>query len=184
MFYFKVGNEIVEKYQVKFNKEEIEKLRENIIYNCSNIVHREYRSDYSPRFIDRNLIRNFHATLVGEKEYFEETRDVYLFSYDEYEPPYLIKLIDRLLKEDTTVLEEILNYEIKSKPSFDKENNLVNPDFLNAKSIYLYYQKLLSLINMELIDTLSLKEIERIESFYTKNPKEQNKILGKSKKII
>ena len=58
MFYFRKDGEVIEKYQVSFDKEEIEKLKKKIINNCSFIKHEEYESDYSPRFTDE-IIRNF-----------------------------------------------------------------------------------------------------------------------------
>lgn len=97
MLYFKKKGDLIEKYQVSFDEKEIERLKNEIINNCSFIKHKEFKSDYSPRFTDESLIRNLQSTYVGEKEYFEETRDVYLYSYDEYIPPYLVELINRLL---------------------------------------------------------------------------------------
>ncbi len=206
MFYFKVDNEVVEKYQVNYNKEEIEKLRENIIHNCSHIVHREYYNHYPPHFTDKSLIFNFKSMFAFEKEYFEETKDIYLYTFDEYEPPSLIKLVDRLLKEDATVIDEILNYKVEDKVSFNEEINKVNQEYLNANNVferqqrlkelenllnqknlnknqqstYIYYQKLLSLIKFELIDTLSLEYIQRVEDFYSKDTKVLSKALKKN----
>ena len=206
MFYFKVANDVVEKYQVSFNKEEIEKLKKEIIRNCSNIVHREYYNESMPHFIDKSLIFNFHSTYIGEKEYFEETKDIYLFTFDEYEVPYLVKLIARLLKEDSSVLEEILNYKEEEKVAIDEKINLVNQEYLkesnifkrqqrlkelesllnekdlnkNQQSTYLYYAKLLSFLNFELVDTLSLKDIKRVEDFYTNRAKNLSKALKKN----
>ena len=206
MFYFKVEKEVVLKYQVNFNREEIEKLRENIIHNCSHIVHREYYNTCPPNFTDKSLIFNFKSTFAFEKEYFEETKDVYLYTFDEYEVPYLIKLINRLLKEDATVLEEILNYKVEDKASLEEQINFVNQEYLkadnvfkrqeklkelesllsqknlnkNQQSTYIYYQKLLSLIKFELIDTLPLDYIQRVEDFYAKGPKVLSKALKKN----
>ncbi len=206
MFYFKVDSEVALKYEVKFNKFEIEKLREDIIRNCSIIIHREYYNTFSPHFTDKSLVFNFKSKLIGEKEYFEETKDIYLYTFDEYKPPYLIKLIDRLLKEDVTVLEELLNYKVENEVSFDEEINLVNQEYLNADNIFereqrikelenllnqknlnknqqstdSYYQKLLSLIKFALIDTLSLDYIQRVEDFYSKDTKVLSKALKKN----
>ena len=206
MFYFKVANDVVEKYQVSFNKEEIEKLKKEIIRNCSNIVHREYYNESMPHFIDKSLIFNFHSIYIGEKEYFEETKDIYLFTFDEYEVPYLVKLIARLLKEDSSVLEEILNYKEEEKVAIDEKINFVNQEYLkesnifkrkeklkelesllnekdlnkNQQSTYLYYAKLLSFLNFELVDTLSLKDIKRVEDFYTNRAKNLSKALKKN----
>ena len=39
---------------------------------------------------------------------------IYLI-YDEYNPPYLVELINRLLKDDSSAIEEILNYKNECK---------------------------------------------------------------------
>lgn len=57
MIYFRKNDKVIEKYQVDFNKEEIEKLKKEIIDNCF-IKHKEYESDYQPRFTDE-IIKNF-----------------------------------------------------------------------------------------------------------------------------
>ncbi len=192
MFYFKKNNDVIEKYKVDFNREEVEKLKIQIIDNCSLTLHKEYRSTYYPRFIDESLIRNFHSTCIGEKEYFEETKDVYLFSYDEYKPPYLTILIDRLLKLDPSAIDEILNYDLSFYLSIDDKIKLACQEFaqidaedvilkkeklkeledlLNYKelnkdnSLVLYYNKLIKLINFELVDSILISDLKRVESF-------------------
>lgn len=75
-------------------------------------------------------IRNFTYTTTGkEKEYFEETRDIYHFSYDKYEPPYLVALINRLLNDNSKVIDKILNYEISSKSTIDDSIELTYQEF-------------------------------------------------------
>ena len=196
MIYFRKNDEVIEKYQVDFDKEEIEKLKKEIINNCSFIQHEEYESDYSPRFTDE-IIRNFTYTPTGkEKEYFEETRDIYRYSYDEYKPPYLVKLINQLLNGNSKAIDEILNYDISTKSSIDDRINLANQEFSkiapeditkkkeklkeleeledllkakelnkNQQSIDAYYNQLIGLIKFDLVDSLSISELGRIESF-------------------
>lgn len=196
MIYFRKNDEVIEKYQVDFDKEEIEKLKKEIINNCSFIQHEEYESDYSPRFIDE-IIRNFTYTPTGkEKEYFDETRDIYRYSYDEYKPPYLVKLINQLLNGNSKAIDEILNYDISTKSSIDDRINLANQEFSkiapeditkkkeklkeleeledllkakelnkNQQSIDAYYNQLIGLIKFDLVDSLSISELGRIESF-------------------
>ena len=193
MLYFRKNDEVIEKYQVSFDKEEIEKLKKKIINNCSFIQHEEYESDYSPRFTDE-IIRNFTYTPTGkEKEYFEETRDIYRYSYDEYKPPYLVELINQLLNGNSKTIDKILNYDISTKSTIDDRIDLANQEFnkiapeditkkkekikeledllkakeLNTKqqSIDIYYNQLIGLIKFDLVDLLSISELGRIESF-------------------
>lgn len=192
MLYFKINNNKIEKYQVIFDKEKIAKLKEKIITNCSLIEHKEYESVSNPNFNDDSIIKNFQRKTIGEKEYFEETKDIYHFSYDEYIPPYLVKLIDRLLKNDSKVIEEILNYQI-SEVSIDERINLANQEFMkidaeniaekkaklkelenllklkelnkNQQPINLYYIQLIKLMNFKFIDEMSLDKINKVELF-------------------
>ena len=197
MIYFKKNNDIIEKYQVNFNKEEIEKLKYKIIDNCSYIEHKEYSSDIPPRFTNR-IIKNLKSSYTGEsKEYFEERRDIYLYSYDEYNPPYLVELMDLLLCNDSWALERIFKYNISTKSSIDDRINSVNqelseinPEDINQKkskleelekllnnkklnkdqqSIEPYYNQLIELIIFNLIDSISISELERMESFLETN---------------
>ncbi len=193
MIYFRKNDEVIEKYQVSFDKEEIEKLKKKIINNCSFIKHEEYESDYSPRFTDE-IIRNFTYTPTGKvKEYFEETRDIYRYSYDEYKPPYLVELINQLLNGNSKAIDKILNYDISTKSTIDDRIDLANQEFnkiapediikkkeklkeledllktkklnKNQQSIDIYYNQLIGLIKFDLVDSLSISELGRIESF-------------------
>lgn len=193
MLYFRKNDEVIEKYQVSFDKEEIEKLKKKIINNCSFIKHEEYESEYSPRFTDE-IIRNLTYTPTGkEKEYFEETRDIYRYSYDEYKSPYLVELINQLLNGNSKAIDKILNYDISTKSTIDDRIDLANQEFnkiapediikkkeklkeledllktrelnKNQKSIEPYYKKLIDLINFKLIDSILASELNRVESF-------------------
>lgn len=192
MVYLKRNNDMVEKYKVDFDKERIEKLKNEIVNKCSFIEHKEYESD-SYISIDVNTVKNFMCNLIGKKEYFEEVRDVYFYQYDEYNPPYLVELINRLLKDDSSAIEEILNYDISHELSIDDKIALVNKEFIKIDSkditkrkeklkeierllkvqelnkdqqnIEFYYDQLIGLINFDLIDSISISKISRVESF-------------------
>lgn len=193
MFYFRKNGEVIEKYQVHFDKDEIEKLKKQIINNCSFIEHKVYVSDYEPRFTNE-IIRNFTCTPTGrKKEYFEETRELYQYSYDEYKPPYLVGLINQFLNGDSKAIDNILNYNISPKSTLDDRINLANKEFnriapedinkkkeklkeledllktrelnKNQQSIDLYYAQLIELIKFDLIDSLPISELVKIESF-------------------
>lgn len=193
MLYFRKNDEVIEKYQIDFNKEEVETLKEKIINNCSFIKHEEYESDQLPRFTGK-IIKNYIHTYTGkEKNYFEETRDIYLYSYDEYKPPYLVKLINQLLNGNSKVIDEILNYDTSTKSTIDyridlanKEFNKIDPKDISKKkeklkeleellkekelnkgqqSVESYYNQLIELIKFNLIDSLPISELGRIESF-------------------
>ena len=193
MIYLKRNNDVVEKYKVAFDKEQIEKLKNEIVNNWSFIEHKEYESDSSSISIDVNTVKNFTYNLIGKKEYFEEVKDVYFYQYDEYNPPYLVELINRLLKDDASAIEEILDYDISHELSIDDKIALVNKEFIeidpkditkrkeklkeierllkeqelnkDQQSVSLYYDKLIGLINFDLIDSISISKLSRVESF-------------------
>ncbi len=189
MYYYLKNEAIVEKYLISFNKEEIEQLKEKIIDECSFIEHKEISSDYFPTFSDKKLIRNLKEIKVGNKEYFEETRGVYLYSFDQYEPPYLVKLIDRLLNNDEKCISEILNYDIYAKKSIDDKIKLANQELMEIndediyqkkiklkeledlvkskelnkeqRSIEPYHKQLIGLIKFDLVDSMSIDDLNR-----------------------
>ena len=193
MYYFLKNEEIVEKYLISFNKEKMEQLKEEIIDECSFIEHKEISSDYFPVSSDIKLIRNFKKIKDGIKEYFEETRDVYLYSFDQYEPPYLVKLIDRLLNNDEKCISKILNYDICTKKSIDDKIKLANQELMkidaediyqkkiklkelenlvkskelnkNQQSIEPYYKRLIRLIKFDLVDSMSIDDLNRVIFF-------------------
>lgn len=219
MIYFRKNNDIIEKYQINFDKKQIKELKEKIIYDCSFIKHVEYEGAYEPRFTDE-IIRNYTSTPTGkEKDFDMETRDICQYKYDEYIPPYLIKLIDKLLNNNSTVINKILNYkenvnddfDIDAKKYIDNKIISVNQEFnniapeditkkkeklkeleelLNAKvlnknqqSIDLYYDQLINLIKFNLIDSLPISELNRIESFLEYDLSSDIEI-NNSKKIV
>lgn len=193
MKYYNLKDDVIEKYNVTFDIKEIEKIKNEIINNCSDIEHKKYFSDYSPSFSKNDIIRNYHERRTGEvKEYFEETRFIYEYSYDRYVPPHLVNLLNDLLKGEN-VLEDILTYKVLDKLPIDikieeKEEELKDIDDKNTKvkieklkeyekllelkklnenqkPLSLYYDKLISLFKFELEDTLSIEEVKKVESF-------------------
>ena len=87
MYYFIDKKETIEKYLVSFSKDEIEKLKIEIINNCSEIEHHEYEGTHDPNEFDYLRIKNYKERFVRV----EESRDslqwpdqrVYHYSYDD-----------------------------------------------------------------------------------------------------
>ncbi len=192
MFYFKQDGENIEKYCITFNKEEIEQLRTAIINNCSFIEHLKCNHDFSSIFAtDISLIKNL------KKEYSAEG-DIYWYTYDKYEPPYLVELMNELLDGDATSIDKILNFTTESIDDkiklvnqelilIDSENIIVKKEKLKElehlleskklnQSIDGYYKQLIALIQFDLVDSLSISEIERVESFLEINNLVKDKV--------
>lgn len=201
MYYYTKREEKIEKYEITFDEEQLKKLQKEIIKNCSEIVHIKEESDYSPRFTtkeyNKGLIKNLNSKNIGTKEYFEETRTMYLYTYDRYIPPKLVELIDKLLDDDVTVLGEIFNYnesktneilkiekkinkvshkldKIDNLDTKGKKKKLIELEELleekkkmekESKLIIEYYNELISLIECNLIDSISIKAIQKVEEF-------------------
>lgn len=128
MILFLKDEKRIKKYLVEFNKEELEKIKIEIIDKCSELVHHEYdcAGSLSKNFGDDPLrIRNFRETKIGKK--IQETKPgygvekQYHYSYDELIYPYLVTLISRVLKGDVSAVYEILNPDFsKERKSFDE----------------------------------------------------------------
>lgn len=212
MKYYNLKDDVIEKYNVIFDIKEIEKIKNEIINNCSDIEHKKYFSDYCLSFSENDIIRNYYERRTGElKEYFEETRFIYEYSYDRYIPPYLVNLLNDLLK-GKNVLEDILTYKVPDKLPIDikieeKEEELKDIDDKNTKEkieklkeyenllelkkinknqkpLSMYYDKLVSLFKFELEDTLSIEELKKVESFMGVNFLVQNGIISHNNQKI
>ena len=68
MYYYVYKDKCVEKYLVNFSKEEIEKLKLEIINNCSEIEHREYDGTHGPNYFDYLRIRNYKEKFLKYKK--------------------------------------------------------------------------------------------------------------------
>jgi len=127
MYYYKKKGKDIIKYEVIIDIEKLNKIRFEIINNCSHIKHIKNRVTDSckPKEWDYEHIRNYSEKYEGRIEYndfYSMPEDQYLVEYDYYTHPPLIQLIDNLLKGDTSAIEEIQ----KLKDEFvDKEKELL-----------------------------------------------------------
>lgn len=217
MYYFIDKKETIEKYLVSFSKEELEKLKIEIINNCSEIEHHEYEGAHGPNEFDYLRIRNYKERFVRV----EESRDslqwpdqrVYHYSYDEYKFPELVSVIDELLNGNVLALDTIFNTNpeaknetiderirqaseeldaidnlkiAKKREKLDELQKLIELKKLNKKqkSILPYYSKLRELITLDLVDTITKEEIERVNQFFgnSTNVKKQSQKIQTLKK--
>ena len=217
MYHFIDKKETIEKYSVSFSKEELEKLKIEIINNCSEIEHHEYDGTHGPNEFDYLRIRNYKERFVRV----EESRDslqwpdqrVYHYSYDEYKFPELVSVIDELLNGNVLVLDTIFNTNPESKcetidekirkaseeldaidnlkiakkrEKLDELQKLIELKKLNKKqkSVVPYYARLRELITLDLVDTITKEEIERVNQFFgnSTNVKKQSQKIQTLKK--
>ena len=217
MYYFIDKKETIEKYSVSFSKEELEKLKMEVINNCSEIEHHEYEGTHGPNRFDYLRIRNYKERFVR----IQESRDslqwpdqrVYHYSYDEYKFPELVSAIDELLNGNVLVLDTIFNTNPESKietiderirkasaeldaidnlkitkkrEKLDELQKLIELKKLNEKqkSVVPYYARLRELITLDLVDTITKEEIERVNQFFgnTADVKKQSQKIQTLKK--
>ena len=165
MYYFKKSDDVIEKYQVHFEKEEVKKLQEKIINRCSVIKHVNFEGEDIPKILDKRFIRNLKYTRIGKKEYFEETRDIYSIQYDRYEPPYLAAIIERILGRDFTAIGELLHYQVSKKKQKLEELEDLLKEKTRSEEISSYYEQLISLFQFEFVDSIPVSEFERVKEF-------------------
>ena len=138
---------------------------------------------------------------------------VYHYSYDEYKFPELVSAIDELLNGNVLVLDTIFNTNPESKietiderirkasaeldaidnlkitkkrEKLDELQKLIELKKLNEKqkSVVPYYARLRELITLDLVDTITKEEIERVNQFFgnSTNVKKQSQKIQTLKK--
>lgn len=194
MHYYKQTNTNVEKYQVTINKQELQALKDEIINNCSKIIHYDYIGNRFPNFLDKQKIRNYHSSITEETKNHITTAS-YHITYDHYNYPYIVCLINRLMDYDMSAIDEILNpcmekeqndfrYELQElkkelvnskawdvndrEELYEKIRNLLQQIKLNKdrKPVYGYYDTLKDLLKLNFVEAIPIKNIKDIETFY------------------
>ena len=102
MKYFKLDKNEIVKYEININKQEIEKIRKEIIDNCSIITHKCYKTNVKFIINDPLIYRNY------EEKYIEEEK-VYEISYDYYSCDTIIRILNELLDDNLNELDYLYN---------------------------------------------------------------------------
>ena len=113
MIYIKETDEELIKYELEVDKDKLIQLREEIIENCSEIEHVEYESETEPlQELETTFrIKNYYKRFTGkQKEYFEETKDIYKIEFDKYNFTPLVIYIDDILREDLSSYKKLESY--------------------------------------------------------------------------
>ena len=117
-YYFKKKGNTIEKYQVDYNEDELCKLADEIIDNCSYIKHKVVT--WGPGWFgldgpNKRYIRNYTHKVIDE--YVDrdcETHYVLEYKYDEYTPPVLVGLIYGVRHKDFASVEKIFKYDLSN----------------------------------------------------------------------
>ncbi len=200
LYYYKQKGEFLEKYKISFNIVELVILRKEIIDKCSYITHEEKEYSYHPsKYYNEECLR--HIKNLGETRKEDlgsgSSLSYHLYSYDIYKPPILVDLIDRLIKGEGEVIEDIDN-PVPSEKKFDfakyldresvEIDNISNfktdkkiealKNFKktmenaklneNQKNALDYYPLVQALIERKLVATISLTEVVKVTDFFEK----------------
>ena len=193
MNYFKLNGEVIEKYVVNFNKAKLLELKEEIIKNACYVSKGEFQgSSFWLTKINKTSeirnVRNQGLVKVRENMGGPDTA-IYLFTYDEYFYSQEVLFINRLLEEDASVITEIYqdqrklkeNYELKIVQKRKEIDEVSNLEIKKKISLLQELESLMemaskipnsnllnlqSLIKLKLINTISLKNVEEVFSFW------------------
>lgn len=127
MYYYKKKGKDIIKYEVIIDTEKLNKIRFQVINNCSHIEHitNSVTDRMRPDEFDYEHIRNYNEKYIGRIEYndfYSSPEDAYEVEYDYYNHPQLVKYIDNLLNGDTSAIEQI--QKVKDV-EIDKEQKLL-----------------------------------------------------------
>ena len=140
-------------YYVYYDKEELTDLKKYAIEDACTIIHLDYEGPYykSPYYRKNSEnfeILNFKKELVRiEKDNYGRNKKIYHYSYDKKFYPYIASLIDKLLNDDLSCLNEVyypnlvkeiipIYYSIDSL-----EHSLINTDCTNYnKKLEILYE--------------------------------------------
>lgn len=115
----------IQKYYITFNRERLEKIKNEMIFSCSEIRHRKYKTTTKPNYYDTTKIINYSDTKIGIKygKGYNPDLDEYLVEYDELVHPLVVNLIEGVLNNNNDSLERLLDIVyIPRKNKEDKKN--------------------------------------------------------------
>ena len=94
-------------------REELMRIRFEVIERCSEVIHYDYEGINGPNTSNPFKIRNYIHFPINSKSYHEGK--MYRFVYEEYKFPYLVKIIDKLLRGNYSVIEELENVDLSKE---------------------------------------------------------------------
>ena len=133
MYYYKIDNDDIIKYDVKLDEEKLKLLRLEIIDSCSHIIHKHYYTTDTSISFDYLRVRNykerFHRT-IEYNDFYSSDEDEYEVEYDYYEFDELVNYIDLLLYGDVSSIDLIINLKDKTIEKeeilLEKQSKIIN----------------------------------------------------------
>lgn len=173
MYYYKVLDKKIFKYEVSYDLEKVKSLQNDLANDCS--IEKEYTySSVGVPHRDKNVkYKKFEYKFVDTRYDFYGDDDIYEVSTIELITPPLYNLINEILNGNVLALEKLFAKKIDLKEK-------------NVKDIDYYQASFQRLFNVTLVDTMDLEMYERLLEFVN-SPKLKNKndyslVLNRSKK--
>lgn len=137
MYFYNIEETMIVKYKVQMDYKKLKGLKQEIIEKCSLIEHKKEESTSSIIRLNSMYMKNYKSEKTNKKD-FKTHKCIYSISYDIYTPPHLVDLINELLKENFSIIPEILDYKeyfnIEQSEIKDRYNELLNelydPDYV------------------------------------------------------
>lgn len=103
---------LFKEYDVKIDRKKLERIQQEIIYNCSFIIHKkdEFPFGFGPRFQSEEYkILNVNC---GDYAFTRDGRDgpdvdYYTYTYDEYYFPEIVNIINEILEGNISKIEDL-----------------------------------------------------------------------------
>ena len=198
-WYLKNDEEII-KYECRFDEEELKKLKLKVQCACSIFRPEEFVGTRLPEYLDKNWeVRDVISVPTGDylDGDFGNWGYVYLYSYNRAHPPYLVHIIDDLIKEDYSKIvdvylkrginDNILQAEVdacilelksvkeqnidEKIKKLDELKELMKTVSINSskESVVPYYDKLINMFQLKRLGNVSVEEFSKMIKFFDLN---------------
>ncbi len=128
--YYKIDNNFIIKYKVILNYEQLEKIKDEVIKNCSIVSHVQYKSENPSLFAQKysQVFQNYQEKRIKT----ENNSIIYDINYDQYNFDMLVHVIDNILNGNYAYIDYL--YNMPSKDNTEIENLLIYKKELITKS--------------------------------------------------
>lgn len=190
-----VNSSILEKYFIDYDIDILKKLQDEVVWKCGEkIFHKVQMRENYRRILDGPFMIIHSANKVGVSEDFYGDTDIYEVCYTEYKKPKLFYIIQNIMDGRISGIKELLSdesiklefngydndiynkqVELSSNVNIDEKIGILN----EIKSLYekksfnsdrvsisSYYDRVISLISLEYINSIDINMCKDILSFF------------------
>lgn len=190
-----IDNNILEKYFIDYDIDILKKLQEEVVWKCGEkIFHKVQMGENYRRTLDGPFMIIHSANKVGVSEDFYGDIDIYEICYTEYKKPKLFYIIQDIIDGKISGVKKLLSgesiklefsgydndindkqMELSNDINIDKKISILN----EIKSLYekksfnsdrvsisFYYDKVISLISIEYINSIDINMCKETLSFF------------------